>query len=159
MSWQSDMVLIVRAIINDMDIPYTYSDSKLEQLIVTSAQLLKREVDFEYTYTIDIEAVSISPDPLSSSDDGFINIVSLKTACLVLGGEVKVAAANNFKVTDGGATIDSSVGYYAKKGLYDQLCEDLANAKIAYVMGNVNTIKAILTPYTVNYGNTGFTFG
>lgn len=147
--WQCKMTLLVRALINDLTEPYTYADSKLEQLIIACAQLIKKEIDFDYTYTINITEQTISPDP--SSDDAFLNLVSMKTACLVLAGEVKTFAGSSMRVSDAGASIDLSDAYKNTKDLYDQLCKDFEKAKIAHALGNVSGIKAILTPYTVKY--------
>ena len=88
MAWQNEMTLIVRHLVNDLDSSdYTFTDSRLEESILVSAQLSFLEVDFEQTYTIDVDSVTLSPDPTTSSDkdDSFINIVSLRTARMLIG--------------------------------------------------------------------------
>ena len=95
MSWQNEMALIVRHLVNDLDSSdYTFTNDRLEEAILVSAQLASLEIDFENTYTIEVDGSSLSPDPTSSSnkDASFINIVSLKTACLLLSSEGKTNA-------------------------------------------------------------------
>lgn len=156
-SWQEKSTIIVRSLVNDLTLPYTYEDHRIQQLFVTCAHLIKKEIEFNTTYTIDVVGVSISPTP--TDDDAFINLVSLKTACMVMAGEVKTYATNGIKIVDAGATIDMTSAFDNVKTLYDQLCEDYEKAKLAYVLGNVNTIKAILTPYTQDYNNPSIMFG
>ena len=64
MPWQNEMTIIVRHLVNDLDsTSYTFTDSRLEEAVLVSAQLSALEIDFENTYTIDVDAVSLSPDP------------------------------------------------------------------------------------------------
>jgi hypothetical protein len=160
MSWQNEITRIVRAIINDLDAT-TYCSSRLEEMIVIAAQLTKNEVELDVTYTTNIGTVTISPDPTNSGsrDDNFINLVALKTACLILNGEVKLAAGGNIRVTDAGASVDLSGQYEATKELAGNICKAYIDAKAAYRMGNLAGIKAILTPYTSSYVNGGIYFG
>lgn len=149
-TWQQQMTIVVRSLINDLD-SSTYDDGRIQQMIVVSSQLLKTEIDFLNTYTINIAQISISPDPVDNLDDGFITLVSMKAAILILLGELKLLAGNNVRVQDASASIDMTQSYVASKNLYDQLCKDFDKAKISYVLGNLNEIKAILSPYTVPY--------
>ena len=156
-TWDVVMPLIVRGLVNDLIEPYNYSEEKVQQLIVTCAQLVKPELDFTNSYTIDIPNMTITPDPVISYDDGFTNLVSMKTATLILQGEVKNLAANSIRVTDAGATIDMTDAFKATKVLYEQMLEDYQRAKIAYVCGNQGYLKAILSPYTVFYFSYNYT--
>lgn len=157
MSLQGDAVIILRSLINDLGPTYTYDDGRLEQLLVVSAHFVNKEVELEYTYTIDVEAVSITPDP--TVDQAFLNLICLKAACLVLGAETKTLAAQSFRIEDGSAVIDVKDAYTATKALYDKFCADYAKAKTDYTAGNLNAVKAILTPTTVHYNPTGLIFG
>ena len=84
MAWQNEMVRIVRHLINDLDSSnYTFTDDRLEESVLVAAQLLLKEVDFDNTYTIDTDALDMSPDPttLTTKDDAFINLASLRIKC------------------------------------------------------------------------------
>lgn len=148
MSWQIEISAIVRAITGDLTEPYTYCQEKLEELIVIAAQLTRNELDFDTTYTISISELSISPDPTTDRDDAFINLVALKTACLILTGEMKLAAGRGIKVTDAGASIDLTGEYNNTKQVTESICKSYQEGKLQYMLGNLNGIKAILTPYT-----------
>ena len=159
MPWHTDMTLLVRVLVDDLVSPHTYTDEKIQQLIVVAAQIIKIDVDFLYTYTTDVEGAIISPDPVDSNDNGFITLVGLKAACLILAGEAKLAASQSVKIQDAGAVIDLGNTYKAKKELYDQLCADFARAKVSYLAGNLNAFHAVLSPYTQETNPAGIFFG
>lgn len=159
MAWQSDAVIMLRSLINDLDTPYTYQNSKLEQILVVAAHFVNKEVELLYTYNVDIEAVTISPDPVDNDDDAFVNLMCLKAACLILGAETKTASSNSMRVQDGAALIDMTGNFAATKALLDRFCADYAKAKTDYTAGNLNAIKAILTPYTQETNPTAIIFG
>ena len=75
MSWQGSMTTIVRHLINDIDsTSYTFSTDRVETTILVAAQLLIMNVDFNNDYDINVEAVTLSPDPTDTDtkDDPFI---------------------------------------------------------------------------------------
>ena len=48
MTWQTEMTPILRYLINDIDpTSYTYTNTRLQNTILISSQLLLKEVDFE----------------------------------------------------------------------------------------------------------------
>ena len=50
------MTLIVRHLVNDLDsTDYTFTDDRLEESVLVAAQLASLEIDFENTYTIDVD--------------------------------------------------------------------------------------------------------
>ncbi len=158
MAWQNDLGIILRTIINDLD-GTDYTNSKIEQILVVAAKLIKLEIDFAYIYAIDVEEVTISPDPVAADDNAFITLVSLKAACLILGAELKLAAAQSFRVQDASAVVDIKGVFEAKKALYDQLCKDYAKAKTDYIAGNLSSFAAILSPYTQDSISTHISLG
>ena len=69
MTWQNEMTLIVRHLIHDLDSSnYTFVDDRLEESILVSAQLVLHEIDFEKTYTVDVDSSTLSPDPTLAAD-------------------------------------------------------------------------------------------
>ena len=92
MTWQTEMTLILRGLINDVNpADYTYSDSRLQQSILISGQLVQTELVFDKTYEVNVIASSIIPDPTDvTKDNAFINLVCLKSAALIYGGELKL---------------------------------------------------------------------
>ncbi len=157
MSWQGEMTTIVRHLTNDVDSSnYTYSDDRLETAILVAGQLVLTEVDFENTYTIDVEQCYLRPDPTDpttslstvNKDDAFINLVSLKTACIIMGSEMKTQALNAVRVSDGPSSIDYTAVAANIKYLYEYACKNYEEYKFNYAAGNNAVGKAILSPYS-----------
>src|SRR3990167_2800319 len=99
MAWQDVTTNIVRGLIGDIDTPQTYTDGRLLYIELNSAHLLLNEVSFNSDYTVDVQASSISPDPLT--DTTFINLLALRSAVLISNSEYKTAAKQSFIVKDG----------------------------------------------------------
>lgn len=156
MSWQGEMTTIVRTLVNDVDSTnYTYSNDRLETTILVAAQIVLTEVDFENTYTVDVEQCYLSPDPTDpttglatvNKDDAFINLVSLKTACIIMGSEMKTHSLNAVKVSDGPSSIDFTAVAANIRYLYEFSCKAYEEYKFNYAAGNNAVGKAILSPY------------
>jgi len=157
MSWQGEMTTIVRALISDVDpTNYTYSSERLETTILVAAQIVLVEVDFENTYTVDVEQCYLTPDPTdartglatANKDDAFINLVSLKTACIIMGSEFKTQGLNAVRVTDGPSSIDYTAVAANIKYLYEYACKTYEEYKFNYAAGNNAVGKAVLSPYS-----------
>lgn len=154
MGWYNEMVLILRHLINDLDSSSeTYDDDRLEETLIVAAQLIMTQIDFDQTYTIDVDLHSISPDPTlaGSKDDDFINLTCIKAATIIIGGEAKVLAKQSFTVKDGPSSISVKGAYDATRDLLDKMNEDLALAIQQYKAGNSVVGKAILSPYTSSF--------
>lgn len=150
MAWQNEICLIVRHLISDLgSSDEMYSDSRIEEVILVAAQLLLGEVDFDNTYVIDADSLVISPDPTTagSKDDGFINLVSLKGATIILRGEMKASGAQSFVIKDGPSTIDVKGVYQAKKEILKDMEEVLGRAIVQFKIGDSRAGQAILTPF------------
>tara|TARA_R110002020_G_scaffold449318_1_gene662405 strand:- start:1595 stop:2104 length:510 start_codon:yes stop_codon:yes gene_type:complete len=150
MPWQNEMTLIVRHLVNDLDSSdYTFTDSRLEEAVLVSAQLASLEIDFENIYTIDVDSSSLSPDPTGSSnkDDSFINLVSLKTAHMLLGSELKTHSLNAISLKDGPSALDLRGIVAGLKILFDDITRRFEEAKIQYKLNGV-VGQAVLGPYS-----------
>jgi hypothetical protein len=156
MSWTNEMVRIVRFLVNDLDAA-SYTDDRLEETILVAAQLLYCTMDFDNTYTIDVDSLSLTPDPtlIDPKDNWFINLVCVKTSCIILGSETKTLAAQSYRITDGPATIDIQGAYKSTKEMYDSCSLKLEKMIVDYRCGNSIAGQAVLTPYTVESGGAG----
>ena len=157
MSWQGEITTIVKELISDTDSGnYSYSDLRLETAILVAAQLVQTEIDFENVYVIDVEQCHLSPDPTDPStglatadkDDGFINLVALKTSCNIMGSEMKTHALSAVRVSDGPSSIDYTAVAANIKFLYEYSCKKYEEYKFNYAAGNNAVGKAILSPYS-----------
>lgn len=149
MAWEGEMGTLVRHLVDDLSDSPTYTDDRVEQSIAVAAQLCIHEIDFDETYTVSLDCPSISPDPttLTTKDDSFINLVSMRAACVILGSELKTRSLDSVKVTDGPTTIDMSSSLKGVQKLYEDACQRYEDAKLQYQAGG--TIgKAVLSPFS-----------
>ena len=166
MAWETEMVTILRHLIDDYvadndESSATYKSTRLEEAILVSAQLAQTEgVNFGNTYTVDADACTLSPDPTTGTkDNAFINLVSIKAACIILNSEYRTSANQGVKIVDGPSTIDLTGRTTGLKDLSQRMCERYEDAKAEYNMNGVLG-QAVLTPYNTNsatpyYGNFG----
>ena len=151
MAWQNEMVIMLRHVVNDLDSSsYSFTDDRLEESILVSAQLVSTEIDFENTYTIDVDGLILTPDPtaLADKDDAFINLVVLKASCVILGSEVRSNALNSIALKDGPSSIDLRGITSGLTTLYQHLCEKYEASVMQYKAGSSIAGQAILSPYS-----------
>jgi hypothetical protein len=159
MSWHDMIPDMIRWLVNDLD-GSTYSTGQIEQVIVIAAQFVQNDVDFDNTYTLNIATRAITPDPTTPSiDDGFVNLVSIKAACIILTGECKKAAVETFRVVDGFSTIDTKGRYNALKEQLDEMCDNYNNAKLQHQAGSNSPGESVLAPYTTTNTHHDHRFG
>ena len=150
MSWRSQIPLMVRHLINDLDQDnYKYSDERIETSILVSAQLLSLETDFDVPYSIDIANGSLSPDPTDGkTDNAFVCLTALKSACIIVGSELKTEASNAISIKDGPSAIDLRGVASTLSVLYKDLSDKYAKLLLDYRAGNSIAGHAILGPYS-----------
>ena len=157
MAWQSEMVRIVRHLINDLDSTnYSFTDDRLEELILVASQLVLTTLDFTNEYTVDVDALTLNPDPTTGTkDDSFINLVSLKAACVVLGSEVRSNALNSISLRDGPSAIDLRGITSSLADLHKMMCEKFETAVLQYRAGSSVAGKSIVSPFANQSRGTG----
>ena len=154
MAWQDTMLTMLRALIGDLDAT-TYSDARLEQLLVVSAHYVIHELDFDRTYTINITSPNISPDPTSISgdtnNDTFIDFVVLKAACMADWSTYRTKAlASGIKARCGPAMLETMGHITGFKELIEfGPCAAYDVRKKEYKFGNFK-VHGILSPFVSN---------
>ena len=83
MSWQIEIPIIVRTLVNDLGDQPVYSDERIMQVVAVSAKYVQFDVVLDYKYEVDVTGPSISPDPTDNKDEIFVSLVSLKAACII----------------------------------------------------------------------------
>lgn len=146
MSWKTDVVKIIRGLINDLD-ETDYQDSRIEEVAIIAAYQVYNEVTLTNTYTISLSGETITPDPTDNSDTNFIALLSLKAACLILRWQAKTQANSAISMTDGPSSISLKGVYDSLKAEADHLCDRYEEAKTQYIMGKTLG-AAILSPYS-----------
>jgi len=162
MAWSTDLVLMVRVLVSDIDTPQTYTDAYIQRVLITAGIMVDAEVAFDYTYTYDIEDLTISPDPVTSEDQVFMAMIPLKAACILNQGEFKKALGQGIKVRDGDSMIDTSVSFRGYRDIlelgpcaaYEKLKWSL---EAAGVLSGGGVGKAVFGPYRLPTGTSSDT--
>jgi len=146
--WETELILILRHLIDDLD-SSTYSDSRLMELLLVSAQLIQTTIQFSNTYVVDVDSLSLDPNPTTEpKDKGFILLTCYKAACILRGSEYKSALQSGFKVSDGQSSLDSTGTQGGYKSLMESACKEYESAKKEYLItGNVSG-RAIIGPFS-----------
>lgn len=146
MAWTTDLVLFVRSLIGDLDAT-KYNNDRIKQVIAISAYYMLSTTTFMNEYTVDMGAVTISPDPMGDVD--FSLLVAYKAAIIIVGGEVKNSANQAISYREGPNSLDLTAVTASLQSLYKQLStlfEDMLNT---YQMEQSSKNgHAILGPYS-----------
>jgi hypothetical protein len=154
MAWQTNMTILLRDFIDDAVPPYEYDDSRLEQVLCTAAFTVLTEVDFSYSYTVDVEALTITPDPVdTTSEAAFQILVCRKAAVIILSGEFRVASNKAMSFRDGPSQMDMKGVAEAKRAMLRDAKAEYARARTTYLTGDGMHGSAIVTPMNIGiYG-------
>ncbi len=147
MAWKTDLVLMLRSLVGDLD-RTTYTDERLKQILVAGAYNVMSEADFSESYSVDITAVTISPDPVEKNDTDFSCLTVFKSACILMGSEAKTQSTNAISIKDGPSSIDLrevSKNYYT---LYKDFCAKYDEILKTYQYNNTLVGQVILGPYS-----------
>ena len=150
MPWNIDLVLMLRSIIGDLD-STSFTDERLKQILVVGAYNVLNDAIFSTEYTVNVAAISISPDPISENDVDFTTLTVYKSACILLGSEVKTNAGNAVAIKDGPSSIDLRGVAGSLTTLYNDICSkyDTLLKEYQYNRNNDTPIgQAILGPYS-----------
>lgn len=150
MSWQVELTVILRHLINDLDTVQSYSDSRLEEVLAVAAHFVLTDTTFDTEYSVDVDETTISPDPTTSSpkDINFTTLVCLKAACIISSAETKTYAMSGMKITDGPSTIDMSPVAQSMISRQKDICGKYESTRKQYLLGNAKNVAAVLGPYT-----------
>ena len=138
---------MLRSIIGDLD-KAKFTDERIKQILVVGAYNVLNDADFSETYTVNVAEISISPDPISESDTDFSTLTVYKSACILLGSEVKTEAANAISIKDGPSAIDLRGVTANLSNLYNDLCAKYDALLKTYQYNNTLVGQAILGPYS-----------
>lgn len=152
MSWQTDILSLVRVLINDIFDPYIYSDDRLIQTITVAAKFVQFDVNLDRKYDVDTVNGTISPDPSAENDDVFNCIVSLRAACIIDQSTFRSKAAlEGVRAALGPASLNVA-GHLAgfKEILETGPCKLYADLTEHWDVQNATAIAAVLSPFVGN---------
>ena len=152
MSWDIEIPIIVRTLINDLSDQPTYSDERLKQIIAVAAKYVQFDVVLDHLYNVDVVEANISPDPTDDNDEIFISLVSLKAACIVDQSALRTKAAlEGIRAALGPATLTvkgSLEGFI--KILENGPCSSYEELTSHWDVSQATAIRAILSPFVGN---------
>jgi hypothetical protein len=156
--WQAEMITLLRVLVDDLTSPYTYTDGRLTQVLAVAAQLVTAELNFPYNFQVNIQALTITPNPTdrtATRDDNFINLVCIKGACLIDRGEAKKSVGQSIAIRDGSSSIDLRGSMEGRLKLLEKgWCNVYEETKLEYKAGRAGVVAgaAIMTPFRVFAG-------
>ena len=106
------------------------------------------DADFSNDYVVSVSSLSISPDPITEKDADFSILSVYKSACILLGSEVKTESANAISIKDGPSAIDLRGVTQNLTILYNDICKKYDQLLKAYQYNNTLVGQAVLGPYS-----------
>lgn len=157
MSWQTEMVTLLRVMIADWDVPYKYSDQRLELVIVSSAQMVMVDSrgKFSKSYISDFTIPTITPDPTDringTRDDSFINLTLIKSACFIDSAAAREASRRGgILLREFGSSIDTRGVVNNAILVWEQgWCKQYDKEIFSYLANNSSSCAAILSPFRI----------
>jgi hypothetical protein len=152
MSWEIEIPIIVRTLINDLEDQPVYSDERLKQIIAVAAKYVQFDVVLDHAYTVDVSISSISPDPTIDSDEIFISLVSLKAACIVDQSTLRTrAATEGIRAALGPALLSVNGNLDGIKMILEMgPCAAYDELVSHWDVSQATTARAILSPFVGN---------
>lgn len=152
MSWEIEIPIIVRTLINDLEDQPVYSDERLKQIIAVAAKYVQFDVVLDHAYTVDVSLSSISPDPTIDSDEIFISLVSLKAACIVDQSTLRTrAATEGIRAALGPALLSVNGNLDGIKMILEMgPCAAYDELVSHWDVSQATTARAILSPFVGN---------
>jgi hypothetical protein len=149
------MGTIVRYLIDDVDSDnYTFSSRRIETTILVAAQLTQMNVSFDKDYSVNVEDCSLTPDPTVETEDyAFITLICLRSACIIVGSQIRSESGNAISIKDGPSAIDLRGVTATLAILYKDLCAKYDQAELDYRAGSSVAGQAILGPYSPGSNN------
>jgi hypothetical protein len=152
MSWQTEIIPLVRVLINDIADPPTYSDDRLIQTILVASKYVQFDTNLDNEYQVDIINQTITPDPANNKDEIFLCVVGLKTACIIDQSSFRTKAAlEGIRAALGPAQL-STAGHLAgfKEILEHGPCKLYEDLTEHWDVQNATAVAAVLSPFVGN---------
>lgn len=151
-TWNLEIPIIVRTLINDLSDNPTYSDERILQVIAVAAKYVQFDVSLENVYTVNVVNPDILPDPTVANDSIFISLVSLKAACIIDQSTLRTKAAlEGIRAALGPANL-SVAGSLAgiKMILETGPCATYDELSSHWDVKEATAIRAVLSPFVGN---------
>jgi len=152
MSWNIELPIIVRTLINDLSDTPTYTNERLLQVLTVAAKYVQFDVTLDNTYNINVVNPDISPDPTLSNDDIFISLVCLKASCIIDQSAVRTKAAlEGIRAALGPASLSVGGSLAGLKMILDHgPCAAYDELSSHWDVKEATAIRAVLSPFVGN---------
>jgi hypothetical protein len=152
MSWNIELPIIVRTLINDLSDNPTYSDERLLQILVVAAKYVQFDVVLDYSYVLNITSPDIIPDPTINNDSIFISLVCLKAACMVDQSSVRTKAAlEGIRASLGPASLSVGGSLQGLQMILDHgPCAAYDQLTSHWDVKEATAVRAVLSPFVGN---------
>lgn len=152
MSWQIEIPVIVRTLINDLSDSPTYPDERILQTIAVAAKYVQFDVSLDNLYVIDVVNPTISPDPTLDNDNIFISLVGLKAACIIDQSTLRTRAAmEGIKAALGPAQLSVAGSLAGFNLILDKgPCAAYEELASHWDVKEATAVRAILSPFVGN---------
>lgn len=155
MSWQTEIPIIVRTLVNDWSDQPVYSDDRLIQVISVAAKYVQFDVVLDHSYVVDVVSPTITPDPTDDRDEIFISLVSLKAACIIDQSTYRTkAATEGIRASLGPASLQVAGQSSAWKTILEKgPCALYEELTAHWDVKDASAIAAVLSPFVGNKFN------
>jgi hypothetical protein len=152
MSWNIEIPIMVRTLINDTTNPPLYSDERLLQVIAVAARYVQFDVVLDHAYNINVANPAISPDPTIDNDSIFISLVSLKAACIIDQSVLRTKAAmEGIRAALGPAQLSVAGSLSGLKLIIEEgPCAAYDELVSHWDVKEATAIRAVLSPFVGN---------
>lgn len=162
--WQTEMLEILRVLINDMDETPKYEDERLHRILMVAAFQVAQSLDFVNDYTIDIQGSTLTPDPTSTDfkEDSFVNLTCIKAACIIERGQTVLSANQAIVAKEFHSSVDLSKVAESKQKLLEKggWCSLYEQESLEHQANSASaTGAAILGPFRTLAGYPGYPVG
>ena len=146
--WTTELVYILRVLIDDFATPQKNSDTYLQRVLVAAGVFVDQDIALAQDYVFDVGNVTITPDPCLVGDDIAKALLPLRAACILNVGKYTTAISQGIRVQDGDSQVDTSVGF---RGFFDIIkmgaCATYASMLFAAQSDGVATVgNAVMGP-------------
>lgn len=159
MAWQDELIPTLRVMIGDLDTTaLVYSDDSLESILLVAAKQVATTISFEQAFVISVQNGTLTPDPTIgvNTNDGFVNLFSIKAAAILDRTEASLAARRGITVKDGTSMIDLSKVADAKIRLLEKGWNEVYDDAVfeyRYLRSQTVAGAMVLGPFRI-YANT-----
>ena len=159
MAWADESVPLLRTLVGDYE-STIYTSDTLTKVLVVAAYQVYQQVDTIQEYSISIANQTISPDPTNQNtkDEAFLNLFTIKAACILDQGAALNAAKDALKITSHKHSFDTTSQAKFRLDLLSKgWCATYEETKKEFLYNNKTSVigAAVLTPFRVYYNSHG----